>query len=267
MNRFFILTLLIPLFSFAGIDEDRNQGPLDCDEITEEWLLEEGAFAHETHHVAVFKRIFKNMKIKTLLEFGLGYPTKFFLDRCNKVISVDIITHGYGPETMRKFLSIYAEYSNWIPIAYFSGYLGCDYGWAPYKHYGSDSAYKATSYRHANHKSYAPIDDFYLTELNVFITNLLRYNKANAAFIGHAIFLRGDFVTLLFNKVPLIVAHNSDNRYLGIRDDIYGLFDVVTPDNYEEIFFPVEGGTTVWIMKKEEWKGIIEDLKAYAHEI
>jgi hypothetical protein len=255
---------LLPFFCFAGINEDLSEGPFIADEITDEWLTQTAVAKHDTQHVLVFKALFDKTRVKTLLEFGLGYPTKYFLERCNKVISVDIITHGYGPAVMQKFLKIYADYSNWIPIAFFSGYLGWDYAWAPYKHLGSDSVYKATSYQHAFHKNYAKLDDFYLIELNAFITNLLKYNKVDVAFAGHAIFLRGDIVQLLFDKVPIIVAHNSNQRMILDLDDTYGLSRVVTPDTYEEIFFPVEGGTTVWILKKEKFANLINALKTYA---
>lgn len=255
---------LLPIFCYAGISEDLLEGPTVADEITYNWLVQGAVQAHDTQHILLFKKLFEVTKVKALLEFGLGYPTKYFLDHCNKVISVDIITHGYGPGIMQKFLKIYADYSNWIPIAFFSGYIGWDYSWAPYKHLGSESVYKATSYQHASHKDYAKIDDFYLVELNAFITSLLKYNKVDVAFVGHAIFLRGDIVQLFFDKIPIIIAHNSDKRNEMDLDDIYGLSRVVAPDNYEEIFFPTEGGTTAWIIKKEKYAGLIDAFKKYA---
>ncbi len=265
--RKFLFVLLLPFLGFSGITEDLMLGPTKADDITYNWLVQGAVKEHDSQHVMLFKRLFQLHKVKTLMEFGLGYPTKFFLDNCNKVISIDVITHGYGPGIMQKFLKIYSDYSNWIPISFFSGYRGWDFEWAPYKHMGSDAVYKATSYQHAYHKNYAKIDDFYLVELNAFITNLLKYNKTEAAFIGHAIFLRGDLVQLLFDRVPIIIAHNSRARMLELADDIYGLNRVVTPENYEEIYFDLEGGTTAWIMKKEGLKGLIQELQKYADEI
>ncbi len=256
--------LLLPWLCFAGISEDLISGPTVADEITYNWLVQGAVPAHDTQHILVFKKLLENAKIKTLLEFGLGYPTKYFLDHCNKVISVDFITYGYGPEIMRKFLRIYADYSNWIPIAFFSGFRGWDYDWAPYKHLGSDSVYRATSYQHAYHKHYAKIDDFYLVELEAFIANLLKFHRVDAAFLGHAIFLRGDLLELLFDKVDILIAHNTCKRELHDMDDIYGLSRVIAKENYEEIFFPVEGGTTVWISKKEKYGNLIDALQKYA---
>ncbi len=261
------LFLLLPFLGFCSIYEDIHLGPTNADEITYEWLTNFGVFDHDTEHVAVFKKIFKEKKVKTLLEFGLGYPTKYFLDNATKVISVDIVTHGYGPAILKKFLSIYNEYSNWIPMAMFSGYRSWDYDWAPYKHLASEAIYKATSYQCAHHKNYAKIDNFYMIELNAFITNLLKYNKAEVAFVGHATFIRGDFVQLLFNKVPIIVGHNTTPREQGVEDDLYGYARVITPDNYEEIYIPVESGTTVWIQKKPENEKLVEELKKFKEEL
>lgn len=262
-----IFLLLLPILSYAGIWEDISMGPAYADDITYEWLTEYGVYDHDTHHVALFKKLFQNTKVKTLLEFGLGYPTKYFLDNCNKVISVDIITHGYGPNIMQKFLSIYSDYSNWIPIAFFSGYTGSDYAWAPYKHLGSEAIYKATSYQHAHHKNYAKIDDFYQIELGAFSNNLLKYNKVDVVFVGHAIFLRAEIVQHMFGRVPIIVAHNTNCRQQKNEDDLYGLVRVVTPDTYEEIYFPLDGGTTAWIIKKEETTRLIETLKKFAEDL
>lgn len=263
----FIFIFLFPFFCFAGISEDLLNGPNNADEITYNWLVQKAVPAHDTQHVLVFKKIFDLMKVRTLLEFGLGYPTKYFLDQCNKVISIDIITHGYGPAIMQKFLKIYSDYSNWIPIAFFSGYLGWDYSWAPYKYLGSESVYKATSYQHAYHKDFSRLDDFYLVEINSFIEKILKYNKVDVAFAGHAIILRGDIVQALFHKVPIIIAHDTNKRWAKDLDDVYGLSRVVTPESYEEIFFPVEGGTTAWIMKNDKYTDLINALKKYSESI
>lgn len=258
------LIFLCPLLSFAGISEDLTEGPMDADQITDQWLVQGAVQPHSTGHIVVFKRLFEATKVKTLLEFGLGYSTKYFLDHANKVLSIDFITHGYGPNVMQKFLKVYADYSNWIPIAFFSGYMGWDYSWAPYKHLGSDSVYRATSYQNANCKNYAKIDDFYLVELNAFITNLLKYNRADVAFIGHAIILRGDIAQLLFQKVPIVIVHNSNARQLNDPNDLYGISSIAAPDNYEEIFFAVEGGTTAWVQKTEKYAGLIDALQKFA---
>ncbi|HSX10881.1 MAG TPA: hypothetical protein VLF94_04105 [Chlamydiales bacterium] len=263
-----LLTLLTPMVAFCSIDADYLRGPTQVADITYEWLTEGGAQDHDTHHVRLWKEIFSRVKNKSLLEFGLGYSTKYFLDHCKKVTSVDIITYGYGPGILKKLLGIYSGYSNWIPIAFFSEDRGYDYSWAPYKHFGSGSVYKATSYQGAYRKNYAEIDNFYQIELNHFVSKLVKYNKVGLAFVGHAICLRGDIVQIyLSHQIPVIVSHNSENRHNGVAEDMYGLSRVVTPDNYEEIYFPLPGGTTAWIMKTAENEELIDALKKFASTI
>jgi hypothetical protein len=253
--------LLIPFCSFAGLYQDITQGPTKAEEITFDWLTQEGVADHDTQHILVFQKIFDALKVRTLMEFGIGYGTKYFLDRASKVISVDIITHGYGPDLMKKFLHVYRDYSNWIAIAMFSGYRGWDYDWAPYKHLASEAIYKATSYACSFHKSYAKIDDFYLVELGNFLDKLLKYNRIEVAFMGQSTFIRGEMIQMLFGKIPVLVAHNTDKRNQKNPDDQYNLVLVETPDTYEEIFVPTQGGTTVWIEKKEKYAPLIEALK------
>lgn len=233
-------------------------------EISHEWLLTGIDDRGGTSHVACFQKIFEAFNVKTMLEFGVGYSTKYLLDTCNRVISVEVITPGYGPDRMKRFVEFYKNYSNWTPIAYFSGYNG-DMGWAPYKYMGSESVYKAASYQCSTWLHYEKIDPSYLRELGDFLGNLTKYNKVEAAFVEPILFLRGDLVQLLFDKVPLIIAHNTVSRAKG-REYAFGYVRVKTPENYEEIYFPTKQnnevvGTTVWILKTAEYEPLIEHLR------
>ena len=182
---------------------------ISADEITYEWLTSEEGY---TPYIPHFKKIFSLTKVKTLLEFGLGNGTKYFLDSCNKVISIDFITHGYGPGSLQHYLSFYQELPNWIPIAYFSGYRGeCTF--APYKYLASEHVYKACSYQTVTHKNYALIDDFYRIELNAFINSLIKCHKIDLAFVHPVLFLRSDLVELLFSKVNVIVATETSHPH------------------------------------------------------
>lgn len=236
-----------------------------AEDITYEWLATGYDDTGGTSHVACFKEIFSKVKIKALLEFGLGPSTKYFLDSCKRVISVEVITNGYGPNRLQKFLKFYKDYSNWVPIAYFSDFHG-DMTWAPYKFLGSDHVYKACSYQCVTGLHYKDVDEHYLKELNEFITNLSKYNKIDAALVHPILYLRGDLVQLLFDKVPIIVAHDTCTRVSGTING-YGYVRVKTPDNYEEIYLPLVQeqvkipGTTVWIMKKPEYNELIQSLK------
>jgi len=257
--RYLIPLLICSLFTFADVQEN-------IDEITYEWLVSQGELTGHTSHIHVFKKMFTEAKINRVLEFGLGFSTKYFLDCTEKVVSVEHVTNGAGPEWMKKCLELYKGYSNWIPIAYFTGYQG-DTHWAPYKFFGSESVYQAVSFQTSTHQNYALIDDTYVKELDLFITNLSRANKFDLAFVDSGLYLRGDLVQLLFNKVPIIIAHDTDCREVGMEDDVYGYSRIITPDNYEEIYIKDLKGTTIWIIKNENYVDILQSFKAYAQTI
>ncbi|MBI2743543.1 MAG: hypothetical protein HYX48_06470 [Chlamydiales bacterium] len=234
-----------------------------ADEITYDRLVKMGDDSGSTDHVLHFKKLFKELDVRTFLEFGVSYASKYFLDSCDDVITVEFITYGYGPERIKNFLKLYENYENWMPVIFFTGYQG-DMGWAPYKHRGTEGVYKATSYQSATHQSYAVFDSFYQTELNLFILKLTQTNPIDVAFINEGIIIRGDLVQLLFGKVPVIFAHDTSCRAAGNTEDVYGYSRIRVPEDYEEIYFPHGSGTTAWIVKKEPFKNLILSLKKYA---
>ncbi|HSX04012.1 MAG TPA: hypothetical protein VLG76_04725, partial [Rhabdochlamydiaceae bacterium] len=65
----------------------------------------------------------------------------------------------------------------------------------------------------------------------------------------------------LFDKVPIICAQDTRCRDIGEKNDVYGYSRLVTPDNYEEIYFDHGSGTTVWIKQEEKYKTLSEALK------
>jgi hypothetical protein len=205
------------------------------------------------------KSIFDQMKVKTTLEFGLSPHTQYFLESSNKVISIEFITHGFGPDNLKTNIEKNRSYSNWVPIAFFSGYHG-DVNWAPYRYYGSESVYKATSHLCSTQESFASIDDFYITEINSFVTNLKKCYKIDLAYVGGSILLRGDIVQLLFGKVPVIIGANTKNT----PSDYYGYWAMTPSSDYEELYF-AQLDNTIWISKKEEYRALTERLKEIAN--
>jgi len=249
MKTLIFLTCFSALFFTKGYSIEK------LEDITFDSLMQEN---HESH-VICMREIFQKLNTRNMMEFGLGYATKYFLDTCNRVVSIEIVTNGYGPDTVRKFIQFYRDYSNWVPITYFSGYRG-DMSWSPYKYVGSDAVYVAGSYQCSTHLSYEPIDGFYLKELGEFITNLVKYNKIEVALIHPILYLRGDFVQLCFQKIPVIVAHNTSCRANGEKNDPWGYSRVKTPPEYVEIYIPTIPGTTVWVSKKPEYQALIDSL-------
>ena len=260
MRRLFIFSLIHFLLAFQG---NADLWINDAEDITEEFLTETGSSIHYTEHVAHIKHIFQQMPVRTFIEFGVGFSTKFFIDNSEKVISVEFITPGSGPEWFQYCLELYRDYPNWHPIAYFSG-PGLVKSWAPYKYEGADSVYHACAYQPAHLASYAPIDPSFLDDLDHFIALQATLEPLDVAFVDAGVCIRGDLVQLLFNKVPIIVAHDVAPKSRRHLQDVYGYGRVRHPENYVEIFVPFGMGTAFWIKNEEPYLTLIEDLKAYA---
>lgn len=249
MNK--LLIFFIMIFPFCSLKSFESP-----EEITLETLAQDV----DSQFLTAMKEVLEKIQTRTLLEFGMSYATKYFLTTCHRVVSVEVITHGYGPNRMQNMLQFYRDFSNWIPIAFFSGHRG-DVSWAPYKYLGSDAVYVAGSYQCATHLSYEKIDPFYLKELEEFISNLVKFNKIEVILIHPILFLRGDLVRLSFHKIPVIVAYHTNARYDAAMADPWGYKRVETPDEYEEIAMPTNPGTTVWVIKEPKYQDLIEALK------
>jgi hypothetical protein len=254
MKKFLVTCLL--LFTHLA----QSQALENPSDVTFDWLVNVGDSDGGSDHVICMKEIFQVLKPRALLEFGLGYSTKYFLDSCKRVISVEVVTHGYGPNRIRHFINFYRNYSNWIPIAYFSGFQG-DMSWAPYKYLGSEAVYTAGSYQCSTHLNYQAIDDFYMKELGEFVSNLVKFNKVEVALIHPTLFLRGDIVEVCLKFIPVIAAHNTACRETAKGDDGFGFRRIKTPPEYEEIYVPTPNGTTVWVIKKPEYQPLIDALR------
>lgn len=250
------LILILSLVSFI-----QAAPPAKADDITYEFLVQTGEQTGYCDHIAHIKKIFDNYKVKVFLEFGLGYSTKYFLDQCTKVISVEFVTNGLSPDWMKLCLDLYKGHSNWVPIAYFSNY-SMGFSWAPYKYFATPKLYEAEA-------SYAatgqiPFDHGYLTEMKTFIGNLLKFNKVDMALVDPATLLRGAIVQLLFDKTPIILTHDAYSYISLSMADTYGYRSVVAPENYESIFIPKGKGTILWIKKTDQTEALIKTMKDYA---
>jgi hypothetical protein len=250
------LILFLSLFGYI-----QAVPPSKADDISYEFLVNTGNETGYCDHIAHIKQIFENYKVKILLEFGLGYSTKYFLDNCTKVLSVEFITDGINPNWIKHCLDLYKGYSNWVPIAYFSNYTK-DFTWAPYKYIATTKLYEAE-------KSYAatcqPLsDNSYLSELKTFIGNLTKFNKIDLALVDPAILQRGSIVQLLLDQVPIVLAHDCFSSLSVNSLDIYGYRKIVVPDNYETIVIPKGVGTLIWIKKTDQTEELIKTMKNYA---
>ncbi len=238
--------------------------PTKADDITYEFLVQTGRETGQCDHIEHIQKIFENYKVKTLLEFGLGFSTKYFLDKCTKVLSVEFIIGQLKPDWIKYCLDLYKGYSNWIPIAYFSNYSG-DFAWAPYKYFASVKLSEAEmSYASTGQ---VPSDGAYQTELKTFLGNLMKFNKVDLALVDPSTLLRGALVQLLFDKAPIILAHDCASSISPQEGDIYGYRKVATPEDYERIFIPQGKGTLLWIKKTDQTAALIETMRNYAESL
>ena len=234
----------------------------DASQITEEWLVSCGNETGYTEHVRHFKRLFSAMKVRGFLEFGVGFSTKYFIDNCDRVISAEVITPGSGPGWLKYCINLYRDCPNWTPIAYLSG-KGLDTSWAPNKYMGIESVYRAASYHPVYLRSYSSIDPSYLDDLDKFVREQVAANTIDVGFVDAGVCLRGDMVQTLFNKVPIVVAHDVAPKEVRHLIDIYGYGRVVVPDNYVEIRVPFGMGTAFWVKNEPEYFGVIQSLQEY----
>ena len=204
------------------------------------------------------------MHVRGFLEFGLGFSTKYFIDNCDNVISVEFVTPGSGPEWIQYCQKLYHGRKNWASIAYFSG-AGLKTDWAPVKHMGSTSVYNAASYQSSTHRSYASINNSYQVVLSSFIKTLTDSNTIDVAFIDAGIYLRGDLVQQSFNKVPIIAAHDFPTQERLTEDNVYGYGRIQVPENYVQIHILRGMGLDFWVKNEPQYAEVIKDLQAYAN--
>jgi hypothetical protein len=259
-KRIALLYLLFLHITVFAIDPAKAK-PLDT--MTYDWLMQFMKEERLINYLPHFHQLFQERPIHTFLEFGMSLNTKYFLDSCKKVISVETISPHFGPSWMQQYMDLYKGYSHWIPIAFFTGYQG-ETSWAPYRYIGTRKVYDAMIYQMATYKSFTQFDDFYLVELNGFVNNICRTYPVDVALVYEVNYLRSDLVQTLFGKVPIIVAHEIEANFKEKKDDLYGYSRIVVPINYESIFL---NGTMMWIQKTPENLSLIHNMKQYAKQL
>jgi hypothetical protein len=188
-----------------------------------------------TDHVIPLKKLFQHKKINTFLEFGLGVGTKFYIDNCNKVISVELI----GPTGDRRFLPWYLKtvamfwhHTNWHPHLVRCSPLMDRYNTLARSHILPKENFTA-----------------YLQEVDAICSWAVNNDSIDLVFIDQGLWPRGHFVNALFGKVNIIAAHDTNDTV----DVPFRGYDQVKDDpNYVKIVYKKGQGTTFWIKKEEK---------------
>jgi len=179
-----------------------------------------------TDHVQHLKKLFDMVKIKSVLEFGCGYGTKYLLDNCTQVTSVEIVLPDQTNEWFLQTKQLFSGYNNWMPLI----------------KYGNINLQKANLFCIRERKDPALRDGYYLLELKNICDELFTQNTYEMAFVDPGFHMRGDLVNELFDRVSIIVAHDTSYGH-----DAYGWRKIYTPSNYTKISFTTGCGVTFWI--------------------
>lgn len=193
-------------------------------------------------YVKHFRQLFEKVDIHSLVEFGLGNGTQYFLDHCDKVTSCEILL-PHQSDGWFKAYQAYAMTNRWTHI----------------QKVGSVYLEKADRLAQDEKTDPSLQDATYILELKDLCDELFTRNSFDIAFINPRIHLRGDLVNELFQRVPIIVAH--DTSY-GKRE--YGWYKVQTPSNYQKIVYKDGYGTTFWVHRDKQ--DVIFALQGYIQE-
>jgi hypothetical protein len=231
----------------------------ESDFITYDWLINCAQNTSYTDHIPHFRRLFNTIKVRGLLECGCGYSTKYFMDNCDKVVSIEFMTPGTGDLWFNECLKLYKDCPNWVPLAYNADHKDLSFN-------------EACGYACSMHMDYALIDPSYLVGLDLYFKNQIAIahqegKEIDVAFVDAGVYTRGDMVkVLLANKVPIVMAHDTGCDYgSDVNEGYYAWFVVKTPDDYKKIYIPFGQGTTFWINKN--LPEVIESITAYQNMI
>ncbi len=181
-----------------------------------------------TDYIVHFDKLFQLEKIDKMLEFGISDGTKYFLDRCQEVTSCEILLPGQSEDWVERGRKLLGCYDHWIPII---------------KH-GSDHLKYAEMLSVVHQKDPALYNAAYLLEYKDICNELFKDQAFDVAFVDPRFHVRGDLINELFDRVPIIVAHDTN-----IAPEIYGWYKINTPVNYEKVVFTEGQGVTFWIRK------------------
>jgi hypothetical protein len=193
------------------------------------------------------------MQVRGLLECGCSFSTKYFLDNCPKVISIEFIAPSIKNELLKKYIKLYAQRTHWIPLLYNADMKDKSFN-------------QACAYQNSTHKDPALINAKYVEKMGQYFKKYINEAQQqgtpiDVAFVDSTAPLRGDMVNLLLiNNVPIVIAHDTKCKG-NSNKDLWGWFKVVTPSTYEEFSLNFGQGTTFWI--KKDLSFVISSIKAY----
>jgi len=201
-------------------------------------------FTRYTDHLPHMAEFFKFYVPNNLLEWGLGYSTKFFADKCSKVVSVEALSNFMQPSYYDFFKNILQVLPNWNSVL-----------WVV-----SDTISEAVKYQIVEKKDPEKVDASYLSELQSYAQALYSSENPDVVFVDSAIFINGDLAnTALANNIPFVIIHDSNEVSMCSYDKI------VVPANYKTVEIKSGVGTTFFI--RNDFEDIFNKMKVYSENL
>ncbi|NGX30865.1 MAG: hypothetical protein K940chlam8_00219 [Chlamydiae bacterium] len=191
--------------------------------------LKEYTASDYTDHIRHFHKLFKQKKISTFLEFGLGKGTEYFLQHCDHVISVELLC---------------SDDRSWFEY--------CQKKLINYPHWKGVFVQGSDVIAQADRLALEEIDPSskvsYLDELRLTCDKILAQfslDDLELVFIDPGIHLRGDLVNIMLKKnIPIIAAHDTK-----VSEKVYGWNRIIVPSDYQAFKFVKGLGLTLWVRK------------------
>jgi len=230
------LIIFIYIITFINLNYNVNQFN-NVNEITYEKL-----YNHRyTNHVKLFKDIFKNYKVENFLEFGIGYGTKFFIDNCTSVTSIELLIPIIKSKCIPWYnhcKELYKNKKNWNGHTHM-----CEAG-IIHGHILS-----------TRDQNLPPLPKYSLLEIKEIANKYAKKNIYDVIFIDCGIGCRSDIVNEMFNRANIIVAHDTQ-----ALDSTYGWNRLKSPKNYCCLKSIDHPSTSIWINRK--LTNLINNLKS-----
>ena len=177
--------------------------------------------------------------LSSVIEFGLGNGTEFWINNFERVTSVELMLKGITDDQyLRAAMQRYVKFRNWNVRSY----------WLPEKFVELERIMRATYPPIAGkpgerecHITDPAIDEGY-TQI---IADCFKGVKYDVAFVDPGTHFRGELVNGLFSYVDFIFAHDTNVRH------IYGWNLIKIPEGWDtQHFSNTDLGTTLWHRKK-----------------
>jgi hypothetical protein len=242
---------LISSFCFGGETHDSNaRFNLPNRFVSQRWVEERAR--QLGYPLSPFYEIFQVLEKPRMLEWSAGFSTKYFLDMCSHVTSIELIPNSRSLNLFQYFFYLYRDaYASWQPLACCPENLKerCE-AFSPTLELSS----VFSALENSNKEDFS-----YLKDLDALIHNLLSKQSIDISLVDSQLNLRGDIIQLLFNRVPIIVAYDTRPA----KNNPYQYESVRTPDNYEKIVIEKGKGMTFWIEQSPDMEKVIKRLKDY----